>query len=260
MEIDQSRVLEALPAMAWISDPNGNVDFVNRRWSEYTGLSINDARGSGWQIAIEPKSLPMVLDRWSTILASGEAGEIEVRLRRVDGQYRWFAISFSPMRDDMGSIVNWYGINTDVDRRKGSEDTLLASERNLGLIINSIPVMAWSARPDGAPEFFNHHYLHYVGLSIGQSKDWEPAGPLSEYWDLTAAVHPDDVDRLTDGWDAILASAKPGEAEVRLRRYDGKYRWFLLRANPLFDDAGKVIRWYGTHTDIHAKKRAEDAL
>jgi PAS domain S-box-containing protein len=395
MEIDQSRVLNALPAMVWTADPEGRVDFVNRRWSEYTGLDLDQVRSSGWQAAINRQDLPNLLESWQSMLASGKPGEMEARMRRFDGQYRWFVIHCSPMRDDSGRIIEWYAINTDIDQRKGSEEAvprgevklstteqglqhtidaipvlvatyspdgmrtfvnrtwreymgltlddaigpsaktfphlhpddaerndnawrssletgeplaievrvrradgqyrwhtsrrvphrdetgrvlrwysvgididdqrraeeaLLAGERNLGLIVNTIPVMAWSARPDGSPEFFSQYYLHYVGLSIGRSKDWEPAGPLSEYWDLTAAVHPDDVARLEATWDAILASGKSGETEVRLRRFDGKYRWFLFRANPLCDDAGNVVRWYGTHTDIHGRKRAEDAL
>jgi PAS domain S-box-containing protein len=284
MEIDQRRVLDALPAMVWAANAEGDVDFVNRRWSEYTGIDLDQVRNSGWQAAIDPQDSPKLLDSWGSILASGEPGEIEARIRRFDGQYRWFVIHCSPMRDDTGRIANWYGINTDIDRWKGTEEVvrqgearlaaaglyiddqrraeeaLIGDGHDLGLIINTIPVMAWSARPDGSPEFFNQHYLHYVGLSIGQSKDWEPAGPLSEYWDLTAAVHPDDVDQLSATWAAILASGKSGEAEARLRRFDGKYRWFLFRANPLHDEAGNIVKWYGTHTDIHARKRAEDSL
>ncbi len=120
--------------------------------------------------------------------------------------------------------------------------------------------MAWSARPDGSPEFFNQHYLHYVGLSIGQSKDWEPTTALSEYWDLTAAIHPDDVSGLAAKWQAILASGQPGETEARLRQFDGAYRWFLFRANPLRDELGNIIKWYGTNTEIDDRKRAEEAL
>ena len=99
-----------------------------------------------------------------------------------------------------------------------------------------------------------------MGLSIGQSKDWEPTTALSEYWDLTAAVHPDDVTGLAAKWQAILASGQPGETEARLRRFDGTYRWFLFRANPLRDELGNIIKWYGTNTEIDDRKRAEEAL
>ena len=110
-------------------------------------------------------------------------------------------------------------------------------EDQLRAIIDTIPVLAWSARPEGSAEFFNRRWLDYAGLSIEEARDWG--------W--TAAVHPDDLSRLTDYWRSILASGEPGEIEARLRRFDGEYRWFLFRAEPLRDDLGNIIKWYGTN-------------
>jgi hypothetical protein len=139
---------------------------------------------------------------------------------------------------------------TDIDDRQRAEDAIRASERNLQLIIDTIPALAWSARPDGSAEFFNRHYLEYLGLSADQAREGG--------W--TAAVHPDDLARLSAAWQATMASDNPGEAEARLRRSDGEYRWFLFRANPLRDESGRTIKWYGTHTDIDDRKRAEEEL
>jgi PAS domain S-box-containing protein len=121
-----------------------------------------------------------------------------------------------------------------------------ASEHNLTLIINTILAHAWSASPDGRAEFFNQHYLDFVGLSAEQAQGWG--------W--TVAVHPDDLNQLASAWQRIMASQRPGEAEARLRRYDGEYRWFLFRANPLRDDTGTLVKWYGINTDIEDRKRA----
>jgi len=123
-------------------------------------------------------------------------------------------------------------------------------ERGLKLIIDTIPALAWSARPDGSAEFFNQHYLDFVGFSAEQARDWG--------W--TAALHPDDAGGLAESWRRIMASGAPGEGEVRLRRYDGEYRWFLYRANPLRDDQGAIVKWYGVNTDIEDRKRAEQEL
>jgi PAS domain S-box-containing protein len=123
-------------------------------------------------------------------------------------------------------------------------------EDQLRAIIDTIPVLAWSARPEGSAEFFNRRWLDYAGLSIEEARDWG--------W--TAAVHPDDLNRLTDYWRSILASGEPGEIEARLRRFDGEYRWFLFRAEPLRDDLGNIIRWYGTTVDIEERKQAEALL
>ena len=133
------------------------------------------------------------------------------------------------------------------DELKRAEEAIRASEHNLQLIINTIPALAWSARLDGSAEFFNQHYLDYVGLSAEQAQDWGWA----------TAVHPDDRDGLFATWQRMMASGNPGEGEARLRRSDGEYRWFLFRANPLRDDDGHIVKWYGINTDIEALRQSE---
>jgi formate hydrogenlyase transcriptional activator len=118
------------------------------------------------------------------------------------------------------------------------------------LVIDAIPALAWSARADGSADFFNQRWLDYTGLSAEQASDWG--------W--TVALHADDLNGLMDYWRSILASGEPGEIEARLRRFDGVYRWFIFRATPSFDNDGKVVKWFGTNTDIEDRKRAESLL
>jgi formate hydrogenlyase transcriptional activator len=127
---------------------------------------------------------------------------------------------------------------------------LQRSERQLREVIETIPSMAWSAAPDGTAEFFNRRWLDYAGVTADQAQGWG--------W--TTAVHPDDLKVLVEYWQGVLTSGKPGEIEGRLRRFDGVYRWFLFRATPAFDESGRVVKWYGTNTDIEQRKRAEQAL
>lgn len=127
---------------------------------------------------------------------------------------------------------------------------MTTSEDQLRVIIDTIPALAWSARPDGSAEFFNRRWLDYAGLSAEQAQDWA--------W--TVAIHPDDLNRLKDSWRSILESGEPGEIEARLRRFDGVYRWFLFRASPMRDESGKIVKWYGTNTDIEDRKRAEEQV
>ncbi|MER8854733.1 MULTISPECIES: PAS domain-containing protein [Mesorhizobium] len=129
-----------------------------------------------------------------------------------------------------------------------SEEALAASQHDLKLIIDTIPALAWSTRPDGYTEFLSQHYLDYAGLSAEQGQGWG--------W--TAAIHPDDVTGLLTAWKTFLTSGEGGEAEARLRRSDGSYRWFLLRANPTRDEHGDVAKWYGVNVDIDERKRAEE--
>src|SRR5882724_10482634 len=128
------------------------------------------------------------------------------------------------------------------------EQALLAQD--VRLAVDTIPTLAWSARSDGSADFFNQRWLDYTGLSPEQARDWG--------W--TVALHSDDLNGLVDYWRSVLASGEPGEMEGRLRRFDGVYRWFLFRATPSFDNDGKVVKWFGTNTDIEDRKLAEGLL
>jgi PAS domain S-box-containing protein len=244
------RVIDTIPTLAWCNLADGPNEFLNKGWHEYTGLSPEDSHGWGWQAAFHPEDLPPLLKKWGDLLASGEAGEIEARLRRYDGVYRWFLVRVEPFLDDAGRIARWYGTSTDIEDRKRAEAALKARESELSLIVNTIPALAWSARPDGYAEFYNQHFMDYVGLPLERLQGWG--------W--TGVVHPDDLSALADSWQSIMAAGKPGETEARLRRFDGEYRWFLFRANPLRDVSGNIVKWYGTNTDIEDRKRAEEAV
>ena len=122
--------------------------------------------------------------------------------------------------------------------------------QDIRLMVDAIPTLAWSARSDGSADFFNQSWLDYTGLSAEQAGDWG--------W--TAALHPDDLRGLVEYWRSVLASGEPGEIEARLRRFDDVYRWFLFRATPSFDSGGRVVKWFGTNTDIEDRKRAEGLL
>ena len=122
--------------------------------------------------------------------------------------------------------------------------------QDVRLVVDAIPTLAWSAGADGSADFFNQRWLDYTGLSAEQAHDWG--------W--TAALHSDDLNGLVEYWRSVLTSGKPGEIEGRLRRFDGVYRWFLFRATPSFDNDRRVVKWFGTNTDIEDRKRAECLL
>ena len=130
MDIELSRVVDALPGLVWTALPDGHADFLNERWCEYTGLTLAEACGGGWQTAIHPEDLPALLERWRSILTSCEPGEMEARLQRFDGEYRWFLFRTFPLTEASGQVVKWCGINTDIDEQKRAE-TLLAGEKRL---------------------------------------------------------------------------------------------------------------------------------
>src|SRR5256886_6544547 len=128
------KILDTIPTLASCNLPDGSNEFLNQRWHDYTGLSPQEARGRGWRVAIHPEDLQKVLDTWRALRASGEPGEIEARLRRHDGEYRWFLFRVEPLRDELGKIVRWYGTNTDIDDLKRVESLLSAEKRTLEMI------------------------------------------------------------------------------------------------------------------------------
>jgi PAS domain S-box-containing protein len=130
----------------------------------------------------------------------------------------------------------------------GSEQARQALD--IRLVVDAIPTLAWSARADGSADFFNQRWLDYTGLAAEQARDWG--------W--TVVLHPDDLSGFVDYWRSMLASGEAGEIEGRLRCFDGVYRWFLFRATPSFDNDGRVVKWFGTNTDIEDRKRAECLL
>src|SRR5262245_5149674 len=114
-------VIDTIPEQLWSALPDGSLDFVNQRWQEYTGLSLEEGLGWGVTVPVHPDDLPMLLDGWRRAVASGEPFEKEARVRRVDGEYRWFLVRAVPLRDELGNVVKWYGTSVDIEDRKKVE-------------------------------------------------------------------------------------------------------------------------------------------
>jgi len=131
-----------------------------------------------------------------------------------------------------------------------AEQAVRESEEHLRLVIDTVPAMLHSARPDGSVDYFNQRWLEYVGVSLQETWGWQ--------W--TKVIHPEDVEGVVGKWRSSVATGKPFEAEARLRRADGEYRLMLLRKVPLRDEAGSIVKWYGSAIDIEERKRAEQEL
>jgi PAS domain S-box-containing protein len=144
MTDDVGGVIDALPGLIWTGFPDGRIDFVNRRWREYTGFEAEEGCGTGWQRAVHPDDLPDLLDCLRTFANSHDSGgvEIEARLRRFDGEYRWFLFQTSALSDPSGRAVKWCGVGTDIDARKQLEETILASAQ-------ALHAHPWTRSPSG---------------------------------------------------------------------------------------------------------------
>jgi PAS domain S-box-containing protein len=251
------QIVSSIPGLTWSSDERGATTFWSQQYLDYAGAKLEDVLGYGFVDYIHPDDRAQTLETWATIIAAGVPGEAELRLRRADGVYRWFLIRACPFFNEDGNLTQWFGVNIDVEDRKGAQDGLRASEaalreseRQLQQIISSIPGLTWKADAEGNITFWSQSFLEYGGATIDDILGYR----FMNY------LHPDDHERVLEVWNGILRSGTQGESEVRIRRADGQYRWFLWRASPFFDGAGNVTQWFGINVDIENRKRAEENL
>src|SRR2546425_2761699 len=245
------QMIDEIPTLAWSCLPDGSDKFLNKQWLDYTGLSVESSPGLQWEAVVHPDDLENVIDTWRHHLASAEPIEVEARLRRFDGGYRWFLLRAVPVRDEQNNVIKWYGTNTDIEDRKQMETSLRRDKVELRLIIDTIPQYIIVLEPDGTLKQLNQQVLDYTGLT---SDDVQ----APEF--RTRMLHPEDWERLADERRLALAQGGPFELELRALRKDGQYRWFLMKYNPQRDEQGRVVHWYATGTDITERKEAAEAL
>jgi PAS domain S-box-containing protein len=249
-------LVDNIPVLAARYRADGLMDFRNKVWRDYTGLSQDNVEGHRWGSALHPDDQAMVEREWRAHIATGEAFEIEQRLRRADGEYRWYWVRRVPLRDDSGNVIRWYGVGFDIEDRRLAEESRRRSDaalskatQELQLTVDTIPALVVRHRADGVIDFVNQTWRNYTGLSHA---GWKVHGSV--------AIHPDDVSRAEEVWFSALKTGDPCETELRIRRADGEYRWHFVRRVPLRDDHGDLIAWYGVSHDIEDQKRAENAL
>jgi formate hydrogenlyase transcriptional activator len=242
-------VIDTVPSFLWTSLPDGSKEYLNKRWYEYTGLSLEEGRGWGWKVVVHPDDLDGLIREWLALVEARKPGELETRIRRYDGEYRWFLIRIVPQLDAEGNVVRWFGSNTDIEDRKRAEKKLLEEERELRRITDAIPQTIVVLDSKGHPLYANQAMLDHTGLTMQDVL-------ISDF--RARIYHPEDLERVREERKAGLARGLPFEIEQRVRRKDGQYRWLLLRYNPFRDEEGCLVRWYVTGTDIDDRKRAED--
>ena len=242
-------LVDTVPSFLWTSFPDGSKEFLNKRWYEYTGLTLEEGKGWGWKVVVHPDDLDRLIREWLALLNDPKPGELETRIRRYDGEYRWFLIRVLPEFDAKGKVVRWYGSDTDIEDRKRAENKLVEDGRELRRITDAIPQTIVVLDPSGDPLYANQAVLEYTGLTMQDVVSSEFRARM---------FHPEDIEKLREERQAAYARGLPFEIEQRTRRKDGQYRWFLICINPFRDEQGRLVRWYATGTDIDDRKRAED--
>ena len=243
-------LVDTTPAFVHTALPNGDVDFYNRGWLEYVGVPLTDLLGWGWTHMIHPEDVETIVPKWRAALEAGEPFVAESRVRRADGQYRWFLHREEPLRNQAGEIVKWYGSSIEIEERKVAEEKIREQEAELRQILDLTPHHLYVFGPDGGLLYVNQFALAYMGADLA-----EMVAPSR-----ISFIHPDDRQGYLAEREKGFLAGKPYEFELRILRRDGTYRWFLGRGNPLKDEHGRITRWYNTATDIEDRKRAEEEI
>jgi PAS domain S-box-containing protein len=233
-----------------LTGPSGVFTVTNRAFQQMTGYTDEELRAMSFMdITFEEDrdaNRELADDVWK---GKRQQFQYEKRYRRKDGHLIWVRITVSLAQRTEAVPQFSMAVVEEITERKRAEEELRRSEDRLRLSIDTIPTMAWTTRPDGVVDFINKRWLDYTGLSLEE----ELAEP-------TRAMHPEELPGVMEKWRATMAASEPFEHEMRLRRADGAYRWFLVRTVPLRDERGNIVKWFGTSTEIEDRKQAEDAL
>ncbi|MET3521895.1 PAS domain-containing sensor histidine kinase [Mesorhizobium abyssinicae] len=251
-----------IPGLGWSANPDGRRRFPNAAALDYVGVSaeemreIMDADDSWWLRFVHPDDIEASMAQWRHSLETGEPMIGEQRLRRFDGTYRWFRDTGVASRDERGRIVGWYGHTEDIDDRRKAEAALRQSERELRLLVDTVPTMIWLMTPAGLPYYFNKRFVDWAGTD---SAKVAPRG-TRQFASHVELFHPDDRAAVKAVFQKSFARGEPLQHKGRLCRKDGEYRWIDSRFEPLRDEDGTILRWYGVNFDIDDEVRAQEAL
>jgi PAS domain S-box-containing protein len=235
-------------------------EFVYRSAEVYHLFGLNAERDAGrlrpFRERIIPEDRARVVEVAERAVKEKADFEMDYRIALPGGSIKRVHSVGHPVVNKAGDVIELVGTHVDVTEQYEAKEKLQRafndlkkSEDRLRLVIDTIPTLVWRAGPDGVPDFLNQPALDYTGLSFDQTETGWPR-----------AFHPDDKKGMLQKWSAIRESGMRGGLEARLRRYDGEYRWFLFQAEPLRDEAGSIVKWYGSSTDIEDRKRAEEEL
>ncbi|HEX4739351.1 MAG TPA: EAL domain-containing protein [Allosphingosinicella sp.] len=244
------RILNAMPHIVWSIEADGRrPDYYNRRWYEFTGLPEGSTGGPEWDGLYWAEDVERVAGAWRRSRETGEPYEAEYRLRHHSGEYRWVESRGRAERGADGIVLRWYGTCTDVHDRVLAREAARASERRAQHILDAIPHVIWTADPEGRVDYLSNQWRRF----FPKREDLADA----DRW--IGMIHPDDMERVGKAWFHSMATGVPFEQEMRITAGE-RERWISSRGLPQRDADGRILRWYGTITDVHQGVLAQQAL
>ena len=254
-EAELRTIIDAIPQLIVSLRADGTFLSANQAVMDFTGLTKEEVRTESFRDVFHPEDTERLRDQRDLAISRGAPFEYERRVRRKDGEYRWFLIQYNPLRDQRGEVIRWYAAGTDIDDRRLVEDALRESEQHLRLLVETIPALVGRTTAEGKLDYVNRRVVDYIGHEpglLGMSVDHPD--------DRVAHAHPDDRDARAQKWSHALKTGDPWEDTYRIRSAAGDYRWFYERSEPLLDRDGRVVCWYSVSVDVNDSREMEEAL
>jgi len=254
------QLIDTVPAVIWCATPEGIPCYLNKRATDVIGLTLKDLLapdGSRSLTFVHPDDRETFDQALARSFKTGTSFEGRYRQRRADGTHRWVESRAEPLRDDAGNIVQWYGVTVDVHDLVTAQEALRDRERELSQLVNLGPILLWRVTAEGEATFYNKRLADYLGLDVADS-DKPGMSRLAAH--VQTLVHPDDAVRVLEESKRSLATGENFHSKHRLRRTDGVYRWMEARVEPIRDESGRIVQWYGVAFDVDDQMRAQQAL
>jgi len=246
---EYERSVDDSPAILWITEADGTCSYLSKQWYEVTGQTKNEALGFGWLSAVHPDDREATGQEYMAANKEQRPFYFEYRLQTKAGDSRWSIGSSNPRYDSQGTYLGYAGAVFDIHEKKIAIESIKESERKLSTMANSVPQLVWSADSQGRVDYYNDRISSYFGARFEDG-----------LWKWEALVHPEDSEKTQDRWTTAVREKSEYSCEHRIQMADGSYRWHLSRALPALNEAGELIRWYGTATDVHERKVTQEQL
>jgi PAS domain S-box-containing protein len=257
--------IENLYGGAWAMDASGQFTYATPTAQTSIAMVLEDLNlllddkpfieggRQGWQRGVHPDDSEEAGETLRHALRTGEHWNFEYRVLRANGAYVWHRAAARPTRDGQGRITGWYGVTVDIDAYKRTEAALRERERQLQLLVDTVPALIWTTSAEGRPTYVNKPFTEVTGATLDDitARDGSPS---------LSVIHPDDREAARQAVRHSFATGEPYVQRYRQARADGSYRWTETRAEPLRDASGAILQWYGVSTDIHDMVTTQDAL
>src|SRR5256885_361610 len=245
---------EALPQLVWSAMPDGTCDYFSAQWTEHTGVSEPDLLGWRWLKTLHPDDREPTRKFWLESVAEHHPYDIEYRVRRRDGEYRWFKTRGAPVRDSSGAIIKWFGTGTDITELRETQEALQERERQLDSLMGHVPGLAYRALADD----------HWTALFVSKGIEDVAGYPADEFTsrrlNYADIMLPEDRSATREAVFTALRERRMYEAEHRIRHKDGSIRWIWARGHGVFAPDGSLRFIEGLNLDMTRQQQAEQEL